>query len=85
MELEFRNKKGDFLFSLVGEFAKGWFNDLQTAPEFVKGVTNFKGKGNIITLTAIAEAGYKISVPLFDDSYVFFVLEKGGYIKVLNK
>lgn len=78
-ELEFRNEDGKYMFSIVGEHTDHWYGKLLRVPELNKKTMNIEGRGEFIVLEAMMKVGYKVG------GFIGFVLNKGGYIKVITK
>lgn len=78
-ELEFRSEEGRFLFSITGESTEHWFKEMSNLPELHKTTKKLEGKGEVIVLEAVANCGYRIG------GFVAFIINKGGYIKVITK
>lgn len=78
-ELEFRNEEGKYLFSILGEHADHWYGKLLKIPELKRTTMKIEDKGEFIVLEAMMQVGYKWG------GYIGFVLNKGGYIKVITK
>lgn len=77
-ELEFRNEEGKYLFSITGEHTDHWYGKLLMVPELKKKTMNIQDKGEFIVLEAMIQFGYTIG------GFIEFVLNKGGYIKVIK-
>ena len=78
-ELEFRSEEGKFLFSITGESTDRMFQKLSNLPELRKTTKELEGKGEVIVLEAIERCGYKIG------GFIGFVVNKGGYIRVITQ
>jgi hypothetical protein len=84
MELEFRNKAGDFLFSIAGKSARELYPILYSHPEFKRTEKELSKKGyfvnkKFVVLECIAKETFGLKV-----GDLTIVLKRGGYVKITN-
>jgi hypothetical protein len=82
MELEFRNKAGEFLFTIHGEAAERTFNHLLRMPELHK-TTKKLGKNEELPKDYVVFLCTKLCGYTFFGT-LDFVLKVDDYIKVIN-
>lgn len=78
MELEFRNKHGEFLLSFKGQFAKEVQRVLYKVPEMVKIEKTISGKGTFVVYKVVKKCGYTFF------GTVELILPEGSYIKIIH-